>query len=321
MVLALTLTLLLRATPELAEGRVAFSALKYRRAIEVLKPVTGDVTATLPERLEALELTARAYLALGRGEQAHTAWTALLSLDPMAPEPAGAPKVRASFQQAKQAKFSPTFVQMTRVPSAADVLEFEVVNPWRLALTAELWEATGDDFERRSLTLAAGRVVTPLRAGSRNYVWLVGSDGVLRASLGSATEPLLGPPALVATDAPRLERPPVLVPVPPSSQSPGLAPTSGTLPDARRIGSVVVAALGVAGMVVGAVLLANGTANQALADGYPFNELDSEQAGAAGRQARDQFIAGGVTGGVGVVGLVAGGALFFTSFSNADPGH
>jgi hypothetical protein len=311
--IAATLTLLfLTTSPELAEGRVASSELKFARAVESLKKVVADDRASTPEKLEAWELLARAQLALNQADAARAAWTGLLALNPLAPEPSGAPRVKQSFLAAKQAKFPAKFLQVTRAASADDVLELDLLNPWSLSVTVELWEAVGQgDFAPRVLAGGA-HLVTALKAGSRNYVRVVASDGVLLASLGSPAEWLAGPAAPV-TDAPKRDEPKKDEPVTltPTQPEPAPSPVRHAGLSASRVVALVISGVALVAVIIGAVLLGNSAQNQNIVNGWPLNGIDYDVYTAAQVAAPQQLLFGGVTGGAGLAVAITGAVLFF----------
>lgn len=318
--LSLVLFTLLNASPDLDDGRLAYSALKYDKAISSLKRVAEDASLPESERLEALGLLARSYLALGKQDEAKAAWSSLLALSPLASAPQGSPKVKASFKQAKEAKFPPRFVQLTKLASAPDVLEAELINPWSIDLTVELWEAVGAGaFEKKLVAVNGSRVVSSLRAGSRNYLRVVGADGVLLTSLANPNEPIAGPAAPLVVDSPR--QPPSLVPAPvilvSASPEPSAAPSTGW--SARSIAAVVIAGLGLAALVTGGIFFALGLNEKSLADGWPLNSLDYDTATQYATTGPQKMITGGIFGGVGLAGLITGAVLFFTTPSPTPP--
>ena len=208
MSVGLLLVSLLVAHPDLDEGRVAVSALKYRAAVVPLTRVTSDAAASDAEVVEAYALLAKTQLALQKPDLAQAAYEGLLRRAPMWPDPEGSPAVRAAFQKAKTALFPPRTVRLARRTSGPDTLVVEVVNPWRLALTAS-WLSV--DAPPRALGLEDHRVVTALAPGSAGWLEL-SSEGQVVAALGSRAEPIVGPPAVVQVDAPKKDA--VLVPEP-----------------------------------------------------------------------------------------------------------
>lgn len=302
---------LLGASPELEDGRAAFSALKYEKAVEKLRRAADDASLPAADRAEALDLLARAHLALGQTEKAHAAWDALLTLNPMAPDPQGSPKVRTSFKQAKEAKFPPRYLQVTRAPSDGDVVALELVNPWALPVKVELWEAApGRDFEKRGeVSLDGTRGVTSLRPGRRSYVRVVGADGVLLASLGSPAEALEGPPspAPLVRDAPTQR--PATTPRPPPGRAVVPVPTREPQPvglSGKKIGGIVVGSIAIAALVAALQLLPVGIEQKVKADGWPTNGIDFATYQLYDKQWEGLTIAGGVLGTVGLAGLITG---------------
>lgn len=186
-------TMLLQVAPELEDGRAAFSKLEYQKAVTALTKVTAS-SAPAVEKAEAYGLLARSYLALGKTTQAQEAFGGQLSEDPMAEEPVGAPKVKQAFLAAKKAKFPPTYLQLVRRPSTTDSLVVELVNPWRLPVTVDAWEWSGNAEPRKKpVPLDGQRLLLALAAGSKQYLRATGSDGVVLATLGSVQAPIEGP--------------------------------------------------------------------------------------------------------------------------------
>jgi len=310
---------LLGASPELDDGRAAFSTLKFERAVEKLRRAADDASLPTAERVEALDLLARSHVALGQADKARAAWDALLTLDPMAPEPQGSPKVRASFKQAKEAKFPPRYLQVTRRPSGNDVLDLELVNPWALEVRVELWDATeGKDFQKRGeLTLSGNRGVMSLQPGTRGYVRVVGADGVLLASLGSATEAFDGPPA---PPPPLVKDTPTQTPATTPQQPPAraeTAPPAATQPQpvgltTRKITGIVIGGLGVAVLAVGVGFLATGIDHKVKADGWPLNGISFPQYQQYDGDWLGNALGGGLLGSLGLAGLITGLVLLLS---------
>jgi hypothetical protein len=316
----LLLVAMLGASPELEDGRVAFARLKYAQAIERLRPLTEKAGAPVEERVEAFELIARASLALNKKAQAVAAFEGLLQLEPMAGEPEGSPKVRQAFDEAKKARFPPGYVELRRRPSGDDVLELDVVNPWRTALTLELWQATTADFTRRELPVTQNRALTALPPGSRSYLRAVAADGRTLAVLAGAAAPIEGPPAppvaapVVATaetrpaDAPRAEPTADLAPpASPSPLSPQPVPPVGM--STRRLTGWVLLGVGLVSMAAGGALLAWGEADLATARGYPLTIQDPFQVAALLSSGQSKQTAGGITLGIGGALTITGTVL------------
>lgn len=307
---------LLGSSPELDQGRLAFGAMRYQQAVDELRRVADDEAAAAVERTEALELIARSQLALGRPDDARLAWDALLALNPMSPEPSGAPKVRSSFRQAKAARFPPRYLALLRRPSSDDVLELGLVNPWGLPVEVELWEASGaGDFERRALVVSDHRVLAPLKAGSRFYVRAVAPDGVALSTLGGPAAPLAGPPLLLS-DRPvagQLTPPPS----PPADTSAldeqGAARRASVIVRRWAGGSLAVA--GLAGAVVGVVFFALGVDGLVRSEQWPENGLSLTDSELLGQTGQGRALGGGIGGALGLASLVTGLVLLL----GADP--
>ncbi|MDP1921213.1 MAG: hypothetical protein Q8L14_33540 [Myxococcales bacterium] len=140
------LALVLTVSPELDEGRLQMSGLRYKAAVPTLSKVAASTQLPVAERIEANELLARAHLAMGDTTKAEAAYDAMLTLDPMAAEPRGAPKLVAAFLRAKERRCPRGTVLLERRPRAADVVEVHVINPWRTELTLQLMTATTGAF-------------------------------------------------------------------------------------------------------------------------------------------------------------------------------
>lgn len=310
--LLLIMTAMFGASPELEDGRVAFARLKYAQAVETLRPLTEKADAPAAERAEAFELIARASLALGKKPQAVAAFEGYLQFEPMAEDPQGSPKVRAAFLEAKKARFPPGYVELQRRPSGNDVLEVDVVNPWRTPLTLELWQATTGDFEKRELAVEQHRALAALAPGSRAYVKAVAADGKVLAVLASAGAPIEGPPApvveppvAVATlpaDAPRVE--PTLTPnetLPPPKVKTG----SG----GKRLAGWVTLGVGALLAAVGAGLMGWGASDKSCANNFPFCTSSLTEVSSLGSSGDTKLLIGGIGLGVGVATAAVGGAL------------
>lgn len=298
--MSLVLALVLATSPELEEGRASFAALKYQEAIGQLTKVTAG-SAPSTEKAEAFGLIARAWLALGKGANAQTAFEAQLVEDPMAEEPPGAPKVRQAFQAAKRAKYPAGFIDVRRKPSGDDALVLDVINPWRAEVKVEAFIALGEAEPSRRIVPVEGRqAVVALPPGSRAWVRVVDAAGRSLASLGSAVEPISGPPAPVVASTPtRPPDAPVEVKTVPTTQVEAPLPPPPPSP-ARTIGWVS-AGVGLAVAIVGTTLLLVGLGEVQRADGFPFTVSSIEEA--------DQLkLAGQGKQLVGVVMLGGGGA-------------
>jgi hypothetical protein len=309
--LLLMMTAMFGASPELEEGRVAFARLKYQQAVDVLRPLTLKTDAPAEERAEAFELIARASLALGNTSQAVAAFDGYLQLKPMAEEPQGSPKVRAAFLEAKKARFPPGFVELLRRPSGNEVLELDVVNPWRVPLTLELWEATTGDFVKRELAVQQNRALTALAPGSRAYVKAVGADGRTLAALGSAVAPIEGPPAPVVvtrpTDAPKVE--PTLAPTERLPLPPAPELKSG---GERRVGGWVSLGVGAVLIAVSVGLLAWGSSDKGCAAYFPFCASSLTEVSSLESSGNTKMLVGGIGLGLGgLTALTGAGLLLF----------
>lgn len=305
------MTVLLAVTPELEEGRAAFSSLKYQQAITVLGTVTTS-NAPSSEKAEAFGLMARAYLALGKTANAQSAFEGQLQEDPMAEEPPGAPKVKQAFLAAKRARFPPGYVQLVKRPSGEDSLVLDVVNPWRVTLLVQAWEATTGDFVKKSVTLDGLRVVLALPAGSKTWVQAVSAEGKPLATFASASEPVLGPKLQIVviahekkTDAPvELKTTPTPKETPPPPPIVVTAPATG--PSANRVIGYTLIGVGAVAAIVGGIVAGVGSAEWAKGDGFPFTIQDLVEAERLKLEGTTKMIAGGITAGAGGLSLIGG---------------
>ena len=301
---------LLLSHPDLDEGRVAFSSMKYRAALPALTRVTQDPAAGEGEVQEALVLLARAQLALKAPEAAQAAFEALLRRAPMSEEPAGNPALRAAFQQAKAAVFPPGTVRLVRRPSGEDTLLVDVVNPWRLPLVAT-WQQVEPTVASKPLLLEKQQLVASLAPGTSGYLEL-SKDGRVVAALGSRAEPLKGPPAPVA-DAPKTEVAPTLTPV---ATAPGPVltppPPPAPVPASRKVVGWTLIGVGVASVAAGAGVIAWGAADRKTGEGFPFTVMDLTEAQNLIIGGDTKMVAGGIVGGVGLTSAVIGAIVLLT---------
>lgn len=302
---------LLLSHPDLDEGRVAFSAMKYRASVAPLTRVTQDAAAAEAEVQEALTLLARAHLALKAPEAAQGAFEALLRRAPMTEEPAGSPALRAAFQRAKTAVFPPGTVRLVRRASGEDTLLVEVVNPWRATLVAT-WQQVEPTVSSRELVLDGGQLLTALAPGVAGYLELT-KEGQVVAALGSRAEPLRGPPAPVVADAPKTEVAPVLTPAA-VTPAPVLTPPPAPAPPqlGRRIAGWTLIGAGVAAAAVGAGVIVSGADERSRGDGFPFTVEDYFEAQRLIASGNSKLGAGGVVGGVGLTSVVIGVIVLLT---------
>ncbi len=299
--------------PDLDEGRVAFSAMKYRASVPLLTRVTQDPEAAETEVQEALTLLARAHLALKAPDAARAAFEALLRRAPMSGEPAGNPALRAAFAQAKAAVFPPGTVRLLRRASGEDTLLVEVINPWRLTLVAT-WLQVEPVVSSRVLVLEGRQLATSLGAGVAGYLELT-KDGQVVAALGSRAEPLRGPaaPPLARADAPKVEAAPALTPVsgPPE---PALTPPPAPAPPqvGRRIAGWTLIGLGVATTAAGAGVMVWGGDDKRRGEGFPFTTQDLPESERLIASGETKITSGVIVGGVGLTSVVIGTILLLT---------
>lgn len=309
MSVGLLLVTLLLGHPDLDEGRVAFSSMKYRAAVPALTRVTQDAAASEAEVQEALTLLARSHLALKAPDAAQAAFEALLRRAPMAEEPTGSPALRALFQQAKAAVFPAGTVRLTRKESGEDTLLVEVINPWRLPLVAT-WHQVRPTESARVIALQGTQVVASLPAGSAGYLELT-KEGQVMAALGSRAEPLSGPPAPVS-DAPKAEAAPTLAPTapPPVLATPPPPPPAAT--PGRKIAGWTLIGVGIASAATGAGVIAWGSDDRRRGDGFPFTTTDFFESERLKTSGDTKIAAGGIVGGVGLTSIIIGTILLLT---------
>jgi len=321
--LSALVTLIVSASPELEDGRAAVSRLEYQKAIAALSKVTSSASPST-EKAEAYGLLARSYLALGKAAEAQAAFEGQLTEEPMANEPSGAPKVKQAFLKAKRARYPPTFVQLHRRPSAPEVLEVEVVNPWRLPLAIELssWTEAAQPVTRPIL-LDGNRFVVALAGGTKSAVRVLGSDGVVLATLGSPEAPINGPPLAVVVSPPEPKRTEVAAPSPSpdAPTSTPLTPNEALVPVSKGVSAAVgglagnrplawtLAGVGAAATIAGLIVMVLGFSDISSAeDIIDFTESDRLK-----RQGELKTMLGGVIGGAGLVSLGAGVLLLLNS--------
>lgn len=343
----LVVALLLSASPELEEGRLHMAALRYKAAVTSLSKVADHAQAPVAERLEANDLLARAHLALGSAAKAEQAYEALLALDPMADEPKAAPKVVAAFRRAKERRFPPNTVLLERRARSAELVEVRVINPWRLAVQAELMVATTEAFTPRRIELDEKLVgIATLVPGSRYYLRCVNTEGKVLGAIGSELEPFAGPPAAPLTppvvvtvttaDAPTKEPAPTLpspdraaiaTTTPRASRgvldqvlNPQVVPLSRSMPLSRvagwalLVGGVVLALAG--GGVIAWGLFDIDRANRWI----EYEDLDPISANRLKREGETRVLFGGIGAGVGAVAAIIGGVLLGVTPSEPAPG-
>ncbi len=313
MSVGLLLFSLLVAHPDLDEGRVAISSMKYRNAVPALTRVTQDAAASEADVLEAYGLLAKAQVALHQPAFAQAAFSALLQRAPMTADPDGSPALRAAFTLAKTALFPPRTVRLTRRASGADALVVEVVNPWHVPLVAS-WQSVRPEGPPRGLAIEEHRVVTALAPGSAGWLELT-CEGQVVAALGSRAAPLEGPaaPAVVTvTDAPKEMKEPVLTPVPAKDALllPPPPPPAGN--PSRRVLGWTLLGVGLAATAVGAGVLGWGVSDKATGDGFPFTTMDYEESLRLRASGGTKIIVGPVVGGVGLVSAITGVILLVT---------
>lgn len=316
MSVGLLLVSLLLTHPDLDEGRVAVSAMKYRAAVPALTRVTQDAAASDAEVAEAFSLLAKAQLALKKPELAQAAYEGLLQRAPMAADPEGSPALRAAFQKAKTALFPPRTVRLVRKASGAESLVVEVINPWRVALTAS-WLSVRPEAPARALPLEEGRVVTALAPGTAG--WLeVSADGAVLAALGSRAQPLEGPPAPVVAaveppkpaDAPKSE--PALTPrekAEPDVRPPAPLPAVST---SRRVLGWTLVGLGVAATATGIGLYFGGVSDSYRGANWALLDLTFEEGVLLRERGPVLQQVGPITGGVGLAAVITGVIILLT---------
>jgi hypothetical protein len=303
---------ILLSHPDLDEGRVAFSAMKYRASVPLLTRVTQDPAAAEAEVQEALTLLARAQLALKAPDAAQAAFEALLRRAPMVEEPAGNPALRAAFQKAKAAVFPAGTVRVARRASGEDTLVVEVINPWRLTLVAT-WQQVEPSVSSRVLALEGTQLVTALAAGVAGYLELT-KDGQVVAALGSRAEPLRGPSAPTPVDVPKTEVAPVLTPVA-ATPAPAVTPPPAPAPPSvsRQVAGWTLIGVGVATAATGAGVIAWGSDDKRIGGGFPFTIQDLVEAQRLITSGETKMTAGGIVGGVGLTSIVVGVIVLLTN--------
>jgi tetratricopeptide (TPR) repeat protein len=182
----------LASTPYLDESRSLMEALKFDAAIEKLEWAQKSTTNTESERREVHMLLARAWAAKGRVDQAQKVFTELLLVDPEAPEPDDAPRIRKAFASAKESLYPKNQARLVNRASVAWPIDLEVFDPWALSAGVRLFVSKGEEpFAAQVLKPTARRVRLPSAQSGRVrwYAQLLGRDEAVLVSVGSAEQP------------------------------------------------------------------------------------------------------------------------------------
>ncbi len=192
---AMFLALLISANPYLDEGRQLYRSMGYAEAEARLELATQVPSSSVEERREAFDLLARARLARGKAREAERAYSELLARDPHAPTPTdAAPKIRETFQRAKQRLYPPPFVRLELAPATEGRLEVLLVDPWDAVRTVHLHQATNAAFAATALALSERRALTPpLPQGMSYFLTAEDERGEVLERVGSASKPMQVP--------------------------------------------------------------------------------------------------------------------------------
>jgi tetratricopeptide (TPR) repeat protein len=200
MLLSALLASFVAANPYLDDGIRLYESQRFEEAAKALQLAADVKDAPAAERRKTFELLAKSQIALGKTAEADEAFARLLSADPQAEEPSGAPKVKESFRRAKQRLYKDDYVAMKAVTAPEGEVWIEAIDPWHLLSAVEIHELKGamdavqlmkfDGLYRGRLDLATLRYFVLGRA----------SDGTVLASVGSEKVPLERtlPPSLVS---------------------------------------------------------------------------------------------------------------------------
>jgi hypothetical protein len=197
--LAWTLTLaVLAANPHLDQGRALYEKLEYQQASTALTLATQ--TSEGPELTEAFDLLARCQAAMGDARAAERTYSALLTREPHAREPAQAsPKIRAAFLKAKQRLYPEDFVALEPLATSSGSLDLRVVDPWGRVKELRLYPEEGDAVP---LIVEDHRARWSAPQGGRVSVEALDGAGRVVAKLGRPTPLTLAPANLVPPDRP-----------------------------------------------------------------------------------------------------------------------
>ncbi len=187
------LALVLSVHPGLVDGRRLSAELKYGPAEAALRTARASTELSPAERVETLDLLARALLAQLKTEEAESVYVELLSNFPniTGPEEA-APKVASAFTRARNRLYPRNHVKLLQRAAPDGFLEFDLVDPWKnvSALVFSEAEGTGAFSSRRLPRQDRTRVeLGPSTSPRRWYLEAHDNADTTVASLGTADAP------------------------------------------------------------------------------------------------------------------------------------
>ena len=210
---AVTLWLITAAAhPYLDEGQRLYEAQKWEPAVAKLTMAANVPELSRADRRLAFGLLARCHLALGSADQAQEAFAKLLSRDPSAPAPEGAPKLREVHARAKQRLFPPDYVRLEALAAPPGEVWVGLVDPWEQVHQVLLSQAGPSlAFAESALKPGEGHHGAALAPDAERYfVRAVNGAGAQLAALGDASTPLKveprAPQILAIGSAPKAQR-------------------------------------------------------------------------------------------------------------------
>ncbi len=180
------------AHPYLDEGQRLYEAQSWAPAAARLTMAADVPELSRAERRLAVGLLARCHLALGNAEQAQEAFAKLLSRDPSAPAPEGAPKLREVYARAKQRLYPPDYVRLEALAAPPGQLWIALVDPWAQVHQVRLFQAGASAaYTESAFEPAEDHYSAPLEPGAERYfVRAESRAGAPLAVLGDAGAPL-----------------------------------------------------------------------------------------------------------------------------------
>ncbi len=194
------------AAEALAAGRNLWRSFEYEDAIVQLRSVFADTSATVTQRLEALELMAVLHLSLRRQAQAQETFVRLLNLDPRheLTDPGYPPRVQQLFRTTRDTFLPQTVIEIepnvpSELPNAPSVSIAATVAGETLGVERTLLfvRAAGDGIFRSAMMRRDGSIFTadvPTPSSGQAleyYIEVQAPSGYPLGRLGSAQEPVV----------------------------------------------------------------------------------------------------------------------------------
>lgn len=192
------------ANPYLDKGRAAYDALNFDAAIPQLELARKSPSASTEERVQALDLLARSYIAVGRRDDAELSYGELCALDPEFEPPQGtSPKISDAFLAAKRSIYPPDFVQLVELPAAPGFVRLELRDPWhRVARVTFETRVAGQPASETRGRERVLRFASPEQVPSPWWAAALAEDGTTLARVGTTQSPREVPAAnAMAVDA------------------------------------------------------------------------------------------------------------------------